>query len=86
MSCLGHVSISILTLIIEDPLRWPKETFDCLLYPQGDDVSHMSTRTLPNENSRALVDGSCMFKNHAQNLTRLELYSMLKCFGLLLPL
>ena len=86
MSCLGHVSISILTLIIEDPLRWSKETFDCLPYPQGNDVSHMSARTLPNENPRALVDGSCTFKNHAQNLTRLEFYSTLKCFGLLLPL
>jgi hypothetical protein len=86
MSCLGHVSISILTLIIEDPLRWSKETFDRLPYPQGNDVSHMSARTLPNENLRALVDGSCTFKNHAQNLTRLEFYSTLKCFGLLLPL
>ena len=69
MSCLGHVSISILTLIIENPLRWFKETFDCLLYPQGNDVSHTSPRTLPNEDLKALVDGSCMFKNYAQNLT-----------------
>ena len=69
MSCLGHVSISILTLIIEDPLRWSKEILDCLPYPQGNDVPHTSPRTFPNEDLRALVDGSFMFKDHAQNLT-----------------